>query len=267
MFETYVYQPFFNVLVGIYYVLGQISPELEDMGVAVIIFAILVRIVTFPLTIAGERSEEEKRKIVERVQEVKREHAHDPVRQKAEVKLVMRGNIRTVLATTANLLIQLGIILMLYRIFNTGLTGRDFHLLYSFMPDVTHVNLLFLGKYDLSHTNATLNLLQSVMIFIVEFLVALRSPLAVSRRDVALLQFVLPIASYFVFIFLPAGKKVFIITSLAFSALYQSFRLMQSWSQKLIERFTPKPPLELTRPVPPLSDQADKTDNPPQLTN
>lgn len=261
MFETYIYTPFFNVLVGIYYALGLISPELEDMGIAVIIFALIVRLITFPLTIAGERSEDEKRKIVERVNEVKMQYAHDPVRLKHEIKQVMKGNIRTVLATTANLLIQLGIILMLYRIFSTGLTGKDFHLLYSFMPAVDHVNLLFLGKYDLSHTNSTLNLLQSLMIFIVEFLVALRSPLPVSRRDVALLQFVLPIGSYFIFMFLPAGKKVFIITSLAFSTVYNCYRLLQSWSQKLIERFAPKPPLEESVPSPTEENKATNLDS------
>jgi hypothetical protein len=44
--------------------------------------------------------------------------------------------------------------------------------------------------------------------------------------------------------FLPSGKKVFVITSLVFSAVYQSFKLLQDWSQKLIDRITPKPPVE-----------------------
>lgn len=263
MFETYFYQPFFNVLVGIYWVLSKIGPEFADMGIAVIVFSLFVRLLTFPLTIAGERSEEEKRKIVEQVEELKKHYSAEPIRLKTEVRKVMRGNARTVLATTANLAIQLLIILMLYRIFTTGLEGRDFHLLYSFMPKLDHVNLMFLGKYDLSHTNASLNLLQSLMIFVVELLIALRSPFPVSRRDVALLQFILPVGSYVIFMALPAGKKVFIITSLAFSAVYHTVRLLQSWSRKLIERFTPKPPPAPT--IPPEnnpSDHTDSTDNP-----
>jgi YidC/Oxa1 family membrane protein insertase len=242
MFVTYFYQPFFNLLVGIYWLLSKIGPEFADMGIAVIVFAIIVRVLTFPLTVAGERSEEEKRKIVEHVEALKRQYSSEPIRLKIEIKKVIRGNARTVIATTANLAIQLLIILMLYRIFATGLEGRDFHLLYDFMPRIEHVNLLFLGKYDLSHTNATLNLLQSAMIFVVELLIALRSPFPVSRRDVALLQFILPLGSYLIFMALPAGKKVFIIASLCFSAVYHTVRLLQTWSKKLIERFTPKPP-------------------------
>lgn len=242
MFETYIYAPFFNILVGLYALLGGISPDLADMGIAVIIFSIIVRFLTFPLTIAGERSEEEKRKIIEKVEEINRIYSHEPIRQKEEVKRVMKSNIKTVLASTANLAIQLAIIVMLYRIFTTGLEGHDFYLLYDFMPHPDSINLMFLGKYDLSHTNAYLNLVQSIMIFVVEVLIALRSPFPISRKDKALMQIVLPIGSYLIFMFLPAGKKLFVITSLVFSALYNSFRLLQDWGNKLMTRLTPKPP-------------------------
>ncbi len=241
MFIHYIYQPFFNILVGIYWLLGRISPGLEDMGIAVIIFSIVIRVILFPLTIASERSAEERRKIAEKVEELKRSLSHDPVKQKEEIKRVMRANARMVFSTTVDLTIQLIIILMLYRIFTTGFEGSDFYLLYPWMPTVSHINLMFLGKYDLSHTNATLNLIQSGMIFIVEFLVALRSPVPVPRRDVILMQAILPLGSYVIFMFLPAGKKVFIITSLAFSAVYQVIRLIQETINKILTRATPPP--------------------------
>lgn len=239
MFTTYIYQPFFNILVGIYWLLGQISPELLDMGIAVIIFALIIKFLLFPLTIAAERSEDEKSKIVEQVDQIKEKYRSEPIRLKSEIRKIMKGNMRSVLASSANMAIQITIIIMLYRIFTTGLEGADFHLLYDFMPRITHVNLMFLGRFDLSHTNATLNLYQSLMIFIVEFLIALRSPVPVSRRDVVLLQVILPIGSYIIFMLMPSGKKVFIITSLIFSALYHSYRLFQSWAAKLLIRFTP----------------------------
>lgn len=245
MFETYIYQPFFNILVGLYEILGRISPELSDMGIAVIIFSIIIQLILLPLRFAGERSEEEKLKIVERVNEVKRLYAHEPIRLRNEIKLIMQSNIKSVLATITNLLIGLAIIIMLYRIFTTGLEGADFHLLYDFVPVPDHINLMFLGKYDLSHTNATLNVLQSVMIFIVEVLVALRSPFPISRKDKALLQIVLPLGSFIIFMFLPSGKKVFMITTLAFSAIYHAIKLLQEWGAKMMTRFTPPSPVEV----------------------
>lgn len=249
MFETYIYAPFFNILVGLYQILGRISPELADMGIAVIIFSVIIQVLLFPLRMAGERSEEEKKKIVDQVNEAKQLYAHEPIRLRAEIKNIMRSNTRSVIATTANLAIGLAIILMLYRIFTTGLEGADFYLLYDFMPVPDHINLLFLGKYDLSHTNATLNLIQSIMIFVVEVLVALRSPVALSRKDKALLQLVLPIGSFIIFMFLPSGKKIFMITSLAFSAVYHAVKLLQEWGQKLMDKYTPKPPENISTPV------------------
>lgn len=241
MFEHYIYQPFFNILVGLYEILGAISPELADMGIAVIIFSIVIRILLFPLTIAGEKSEEEKKKITDRVEEAKRQYSHEPIRQREAIKVIMRASYSAVIATTANLLIQLAIILMLYRIFTTGLEGADFYLLYDFIPRPDHINLMFLGKYDLSHTNSTLNFIQSIMIFVVELLGALRSPYPLSRKEKFLMQLVLPVGSYIIFMFLPSGKKIFVITSLAFSAIYNSVKLLQEWAQKIIAKYAPKP--------------------------
>lgn len=265
MFETYIYQPFFNILVGLYTILGKISPELADMGIAVIIFSIVVQLILFPLRVAGERSEEEKRKIVEKVNDAKRLYSHEPIRLRHEIKQIMRSNTRSVLATTANLGIGLAIILMLYRIFSTGLEGADFHLLYDFMPHPEYINLLFLGKYDLAHTNLTLNLIQSLMIFVVEVLVALRSPLPVSRKDKALLQIILPLGSFVVFMFLPSGKKIFMITSLSFSAIYHAIKLMQEWSKKLLEKYSPAPKEPASSP--PIEGASSATEPTPPATS
>jgi membrane protein insertase Oxa1/YidC/SpoIIIJ len=240
MFEHYIYQPFFNILVGLYELLGAISPDLADMGIAVIIFSLIIQIILFPLRLAGERSEEEKNKITGKVEEARKSYAHEPIKLRAEIKTIMRANLRSVLATTANLAIGLGIIIMLYRIFTTGLEGADFYLLYDFVPVPDRINLMFLGKYDLSHTNATLNVIQSFMIFLVEVLAALRSPVPLSRKDKALLQIVLPIGSFIIFMFLPSGKKIFMITTLAFSAVYNTIKLMQEWGQKLVDKYTPR---------------------------
>ena len=260
MFEHYIYQPFFNILVGLYLLLARISPNLADMGIAVIIFSLLIRIILFPLTLASEKSEEEKKKITDQVEAAKRDYSHEPIKLRATIKAIMRGNYRTVLATTVDLIIQVIIILMLYRIFTTGFEGHDFYLLYSWMPSPGHINLMFLGKYDLSRTNSTLNLIQSFMIFLVELLSALRSPVPLTRKNKALMQIVLPLGSYLIFMFLPAGKKVFIITSLAFSAVYNAVKLLSEWGNKLLIRLTPKPvevpvpPANPANPPVPLSD-------------
>lgn len=243
IFTTYIYQPFFNILVGIYWLLSQLGPGFADMGIAVIIFALIVRLITFPLTLLASRSEEEKRRIMQKLKEIEEKFSHSPIQKKKAKKQIFRSNKRVVISTTTNLLIQFIVILMLYRIFKTGLVGKDFHLLYDFMPEVQSVNLLFMDKYDLTHTNMILNFIQSGMIFVVELLSAIRSPFPLTRKRIVLNQIVLPAGSYFAFMFLPAGKKVYIIASLTFSALYSVVRIILSWVERLNQKLSqpPKP--------------------------
>lgn len=217
LFTTFIYQPFFNILVGLYWFIGKAFGT-PDMGVAVILFSLVVRLILLPLDFAGDRSAKEKKTISEKIKEIQKTLKHDPVKQKIEIKKVMRSNPGAVLSEMVMIVVQLIIILMLYRIFTTGLEGADLHLLYGFMPKIdTPINLMFLGTFDLSRTNYTLNFVQSFLIFVIEALHMLFSPDPTSRRDFLSLAIFFPIVAFLIFMFLPAGKKLFIITSLLFS--------------------------------------------------
>ncbi len=216
---TFVYQPFLNILVWLYWLTGQIS-EVPDMGIAVILFAVAVRIILLPLDLVGERSDEEKYKIAEAVKKIKEQFVDNTIQQKEEIRKVMRQSPGAILSEVFTVSVQLIIVLVLYRIFSTGLGGEDMHMLYSFMPFVEEpINLYFLDKYDLSHTNSTLNLIQSLALALAEFLHLSFAPIKASRRDFISLVIFFPVVSFLVFMFLPSGKKVFIIASLCFTII------------------------------------------------
>lgn len=238
LFTTYIYQPFFNILVWLYWAVEK-TTGVPDMGVAVILFALAVRLILLPLDLASERSDEEKMQIAKKIKDLKVEFADNPIRLKKEIRNTMRQSPGAVISEIFNTIIQLIIILMLYRIFTTGLEGDDMHLLYSFMPDINQpINLLFLNKYDLSQTNSTLNLIQSLMIALSEFLHLHFSEVKSSRREFLSLVVIFPVVCFLVFMFLPAGKKVFIITSLAFGIVLMLIRhglyLLHSIGQKQV---------------------------------
>lgn len=216
LFVTYIYQPFFNILVFLYWLLSQAG--IVDMGIAVILFAVVVQLILLPINLSADRSEKEKATIAAKIKEIEKKYKSDPVRLRAESKAIMRNNPGVVIGETVMILIQFIIILMLWRIFKTGLEGEDLHLLYGFMPEIkTPINLMFLGKFDLSVTNNTLNFIQSLLIFVLEALHMLFSPDRTSRREFLQLAIFLPITAFLIFMFLPAGKKLFIITTLLFS--------------------------------------------------
>lgn len=220
LFNNLIYQPFLNLLVAIYLGLDFLTNGNADMGIAVIIFTVALRIILLPLSFASERTESERREIEEKVKEINKTFKDDPIRQKKEIRGLLKGNRRILISEGVNLTVQIAIALMLYRIFAKGLLGADLHLIYGFMPPTPDkFNLVFAGRYDLTKPNLFLNFLQSLAIFVVESLSMFTSPFPVTRRDVVRLQVFLPLVSFFIFMYLPAGKKLFIITTLCFSII------------------------------------------------
>ena len=250
LFITFIYQPFFNLLVGIYWVLLQFPGiPYKDMGVAVIIFTIAIRILLLPTSIRASRTEKERFEIEEKIKEAREKYASEPILQKQALREVFKEKPAILAAEGFNLFIQVAIALMLWRIFATGLEGADIHLLYPFMPHPpTPYNLVFLGKFDLSHPHIILNIFQSVTIFILEALHLVTSPFPVTRKDIIRLQIFLPIVSYIIFSFLPAGKKLFVITTLWFSIVFTIVRHVYHFLNKTFK----KPALTTEIPTPPL---------------
>ena len=220
LFQTFLYQPFFNLLVGIFWLLN-LGGQTVSMGVTVILFTIIIRVLLLPISLAAHRSEKERREIATQVAKINAEFKHDPVRRKQEFKNVFHGNRRIVVAEMISLTIQVGISLILWMIFSNGLSGRDSGLLYPFMPQIFPIpadQMTFMGL-SLNEPHWQLNLVQSLAIFILEILSAYVSPYNVSRQEVVRLQVTLPIISFVIFAFLPAGKKLFVITTIVFSIL------------------------------------------------
>lgn len=223
IFITVIYQPFFNILVGFYWLIGQFTGGFPDMGIAVILLTLLIRLILLPISLSGRRSEAERREITDKIKEVEKEYSDDPIASEREKKKILRRSRKVLLGEVFTLIIQVSMALMLWRIFKTGLSGRDIHLIYPFMPEVEMpFNLIFLGKYDLSRTNLILNLTQSMLIFILETVTIYSSPYKVDKKEVVRMQLILPVVSFIIFMGLPAGKKLFVITTLIFSIILTS---------------------------------------------
>lgn len=237
------------------------------MGVAVILMTLVLRILMLPIAIASDRSEHEREEIAKEAKIIEKKFHSDPVALNKELKNLMRTKPRVLISEFVEFIIDIAIVFMLIRIFTTGLEGQDLYLLYPFTPHPpTPYNLLFLGRFDLAHPNLTLNIIQSLCILLVEVIAEYTSPFRnilssqrpmvaqnpitnaknsyawETRSRVRSLQFFLPVVSFLIFMFLPAGKKLFIITALLFSALYMIIKAIR---RKFVELFpAPEPVLE-----------------------
>lgn len=228
IFITFIYQPFLNLLVFFYWVLGVFTNGHPDMGVAVIMMTIVIRLLLLPMSLAEDKGVKERHELNEKFHEIDLLYSGDPIRQREERKKLFRRNPKVVLAETFSLFVQTAITLMLWKMFATGLEGQDIHLIYPFMPKVDlPFNLIFLGKFDLSKPNFVLNIIQSLMIFIVETVGIITSPYPPMKGEVVRLQLVLPIVSFLIFLNLPAGKKVFIIVTLMITLILQIYKYIK----------------------------------------
>lgn len=220
LYTTVIYQPFLNVLVFFYWLIGLVTGGHPDMGIAVILLTILIRFLILPLSLSGYKSEKERRAIAAKIKAIEEKHAGEPVLRKKLSRKVLNSSRGVLFGEIVSLVVQVAIALMLWRIFKTGLPGEDIHLIYSFMPKVElPFNLMFLGAIDLTHTSFRLNLIQSALIFLFEVLSMYTSIYKVSKDEVVRYQLVLPVVSFLIFMGLPAGKKVFVITALIFSII------------------------------------------------
>lgn len=240
IFITWLYQPFFNLLI-FFYVLIERIPQVEaDMGLAVVFLTLVIRVLMLPLSIASTRSRHERHQIEQQIRKAQ-QNSSSPHIAKEKTRKILGTNRRIVISEAINFMIQMAIFFILYRIFTTGLKGEDLHLVYSFMPDFQFpFNMTFLGRFDLTKPSLMLNIIQSLTILAVEVLTLIDSPYPVSRKDFVRYTLILPVASFFIFIFLPAGKKVFIIVTLWFSFFFILARLLSRWFAKLLDRIDQK---------------------------
>ncbi len=219
LFQVFIYQPFFNLLVGLYWLLNQIPGADLDMGVAVIVFTILIRILLLPISLAAHRQEKTRKEIESEIKSIEEKYANDPVILRQESKKTFRRNRGVVVAELFSLALQVIVALMLWKVFGSGLRGEDVHLVYSWMPEIFPIpdeKLMFMG-YSLWEPHWQLNLIQSLLIFVVETLAVYVSPYPISKGEVVRLQLVLPVISFAIFSQLPGGKKLFVIVTLLFS--------------------------------------------------
>lgn len=216
IFVTLLYQPLFNIMIGFYWLTEMFG--IASMGIAVILLALAVRGLLLPVSLASDRSEAERRKISQAVSELHTKYASQPVVLEQKKKKLLRQNKRVLFGEMFTLIIQVIVALMLWRMFRTGLTGQDVHLIYPFMPQVTEpFNLVFQGKYDLTQPSLLFNAIQALLLFVLETVSIYTSPYKVARKDVVRMQLVLPILSFILFIRMPAGKLLFIIITLLIS--------------------------------------------------
>jgi YidC/Oxa1 family membrane protein insertase len=161
VFHAIVYNPIYN---GLVFFVG-ILPT-HDVGIAVVIVTIIVRVILYPLSRSAIRAQMKMKEVVPEVEAIKKKFKDKQEEQSKAIFALYRERGVKPFSGFLLVLIQLPILLGLYWVFaRGGLPTINIALLYPFVPVPHVVNMEFLGLINMSGRSIVLALLAVVAQF------------------------------------------------------------------------------------------------------
>ena len=160
IFNESLYRPLFNILVWFY----NIIPG-NDLGIAIIILTILIRFILYPLSKKAIQSQKAINELQPKIKEIQRKYKNKEEQAKEMMGLYKKHKVNP-MAGCLPILIQLPLLIALYRVFFNGLNPESLNDLYSFISRPELLNVMFLGLIDLSQRNIFLAVLAGFLQFI-----------------------------------------------------------------------------------------------------
>ena len=145
LFHLVLTQPLFNLLVALYQ-----HVTFADLGLAIILLTIIVRLILYPVFYRGLKSQMVMQKIQPEIARVQKEHKGNKEKQALALMEVYKVNKVNPFSSLIYVFAQLPILIAVYQIFLKGLTMEAFSDLYSFVSAPAVINNEFLGLLDVS---------------------------------------------------------------------------------------------------------------------
>src|SRR3989338_9180552 len=140
-FNIILYQPLFNLLVLLYV-------TFQDLGVVIILMTIIIRVILYPLFYKSFKNQTLMQKIQPEIQKIQHDHKNDREKQSQALLALYKQHKVNPFSGFFLILIQLPILIVLYRLFLEGLTVESFSNLYSFLTPPAEVHNISLGLID-----------------------------------------------------------------------------------------------------------------------
>lgn len=148
LFTTIFYQPLFNLLIFFY----NIIPG-HDLGVAIILLTIFVKIILFPLSWRQTEAQIKMQELQPKLKELKEQHKDSKEALALAQIQIFKDHKINPLSSCLPLLIQFPFLIALFYVFQSGLKGASLSLLYPFIQNPGSLNETFLGVLSLTSKN------------------------------------------------------------------------------------------------------------------
>lgn len=216
IWEQLLYTPLINALVYLYNEVAN-----QNLGWAVVYLTLALRIVLLPFSIIGERNRLRFQALSHEVDAIEKSFKNDPVMKKEMVRKFFRERKISPWAKSVVFGFQVLLFVVLYRVFLGGVKGKiSVDMLYEGVDYPVVINTMFYG-YDVSATYWLWGAIVAVVLFI-EIYLDQKKRDDVEKKD-QWFGILFPVAIGLVLMMLPMIKSLFVLTSIAFSAIIRMF--------------------------------------------
>lgn len=224
LFDALIYQPIFNLFVGLYAII-------PDMGAVILLVTLIIKIALYPLTKKSINAQKELSDLQPKLEEIKQKHKGDQQVIAQETMKLYKEHKVNPFGSCLPLLIQLPIFLALYWVFQAGLTTNNFDLLYPFIKNPGSLNPTTLGFLDLSKPNIILAVLAGAsQYWQAKMMIAKRPPKNAGAgskdEDMAAMMnkqmlYFMPLLTIFIGMSFPGGLALYWLFSTVFTIAQQ----------------------------------------------
>lgn len=226
-FKIILFIPLYNLLIFI----TAIIPG-GDLGLAIIILTLLVKLVIFPLYTKSVRTQIKLKSVEAKLKEIKEKYKDNLPEQSRQTMEIYRQEKINPFSTVIVLFIQIPIIISLFYVFRDSFTIHT-EILYSFITAPLQINTNFLGWFDLT---ASRNVILAALTGITQYLQVRYSLPPSPAKDKKIgesfkedlmrsmdlqMRYFMPLITTFIAFTLPSAIALYWITSNSFSAIYE----------------------------------------------
>lgn len=235
-FNLILYQPLFNALVLLYHYLPG-----QSLGFAIIALTILIKLIFYPLGAQSIRSQKAMSELQPKVKAVQEKFKHDKEQQtRAMMELYKKEKINP-FSGCLPILIQLPILLALFRVFWKGFGEEQLRFLYGFVPYSGQIDPMFLGVVNLAESSIVLAVLTGILQFIqTKMMTPAPVKTSAGKPDFSQMMqkqmlYFFPLFTVFILWRLPAAIAVYWLTTTLFTIGQQYITMRRHDSGKLRE--------------------------------
>src|SRR3989344_2177935 len=143
-------KPLFNGLIFLY----NIIPS-HDMGISIVVLTIVIRLVLWPLTNKGIKSQKALAALQPKIEGIKKKFKDNKEAQAKALMALYSENKINPIAGILPLILQIPIIIALWQVFLNSVNS-DFSSMYPFINAPTEIQTVFLGLFDLTKRSVLL---------------------------------------------------------------------------------------------------------------